>query len=160
MLSRPVRVGWPFQARLLFFFGKLSAEDLQVSRKKRFDWGKKKQTKKKQTKQTNKHIVQKQNLFQAVVKVLEGEHKAESKHTQGSVFSRSLSLEAWKGPLSDLNLQPVCWHVDNTCSYAWLRHIRLWNSTSSTGPLTICHFLQIFSIMALFVRHATGRVRE
>lgn len=74
------------------------------------------EAKKKINKQTN--IVQKRNLFQAVVKVLEGEHKAESKHTQGSVFSQSLSLEAWTGPLSDLNLQPVCWHVDNTCSYA------------------------------------------
>lgn len=151
MLSRPVGVGWPCQARVVF----LGANYLLRIRgcQGKHDLTERKKKKKKLSKQTN--IVQKRNLFQAAVKDLEGEHKAERKHTQGSVFSQSLSLEAWTGPLSDLNLQPVCWHVDNTCSYAWLRHIRLWNSTASAAPLTICHFLQIFSIMALLVRRAT-----
>lgn len=147
------RVGWRCRASFgafFFFFANYLVRIYSCQKeKKRLSWGGGELNK-----QTN--TVQKQNLFQAVVKVLEGEHKAKSKHTQGSVFSGSLSLEAWTGPLSDPNLQPVCWHVDNTCSYAWLRHIRLWNSTSSTGPLTICHFLHIFSIMALFVSHATG----
>lgn len=146
MLSRPV-AGWLTVSGQGCFLPRI------CGCQERNDWIEAKKKKRKLGKQTN--TVQKRNLFHAAVKVLEGEHKAESKHTQGSVFSSGLSLEAWTGPLSDLNLQPVCWHVDNTCSYASLRHIRLWNSTSSAGPLTVCHFLQIFSIMALFVRHDT-----
>lgn len=69
-------------------------------------------------------------------------------NTQDTVFRES--SWAWTGPLSDLNLQPVCWHAYNTCSYAWLRHIRLWNSTSSAGPLTICHFLRYFPSCSSF----------
>lgn len=68
----------------------------------------------------------------------------ESKQPHLAALSVNLSVEVRPGPLSDLNLQPVCWHAYNTCSYAWLRHIRLWNSTSSAGPLTICHFLTYF----------------
>lgn len=56
----------------------------------------------------------------------------------------NVSVHVWTGPLGDLNLETVCWHTYNTCSYARLRHIRLWNSTSSAGPLTVCHFLKYF----------------
>lgn len=158
MLSRPVRVGWPFQARLLFFLANYLLRICRCQEKK--IWPRQKKTT--QTKQTNKQTHRSKAEF--VSKPWWKSWKVNTRQRvnthRGLCSARSLSLEAWTGPLSDLNLQPVCWHVDNTCSYAWLRHIRLWNSTSSTGPLTICHFLQIFSIMALFVRHATGRVRE
>lgn len=73
----------------------------------------------------------------------------QSVNTDDGVFTEILSLVG-TGPLSDLNLQPVCWLVYNTCSYARMRDIRLWNSTSSTGPLTICHFLTHFPPRLVF----------
>lgn len=76
--------------------------------------------------------------------------KTQSKHPH----FENLSVSVWTGPLSDLNLQPVFWHAYNTCSYASLRHIRLWNSTSSAGPLTICHFLKYFPSRLFFTIQA------
>lgn len=76
--------------------------------------------------------------------------KTQNKHPHSAVSGENPSASAWMGPPGDLNLQSVCWHAYSTCSYAWLRHIRLWNSTSSAGPLTICHFLKYFPLRLFF----------
>lgn len=76
--------------------------------------------------------------------------KTQNKHPHSAVSGENPSAAAWMGPPGDLNLQSVCWHAYSTCSYAWLRHIRLWNSTSSAGPLTICHFLKYFPLRLFF----------
>ena len=91
---------------------------------------------------SNRETMQRQNV----------PHSASSRQNQ-CVYVRT-------GPHRDLNLQPVRWHMYNTCSYAWLRHIRLWNSTSSAGPLTICHFPHIFSITARFPYEQRGSPRR
>lgn len=76
--------------------------------------------------------------------------KTQNKHPHSAVSGENPSAAAWMGPPGDLNLQSVCWHAYSTCSYAWLKHIRLWNSTSSAGPLTICHFLKYFPLCLFF----------